>query len=126
MAPAFAAMTGVAAFASLGLPGFSGFVAEFQIFTGSLGPQPLATALSVLGIVLTAGLFLRALRQVFTGPLRLPDAPGTPRAFPDMRGHESLSVVPLLVLAVVLGLAPRFLLDVVEPASRSVLELLAR
>jgi NADH-quinone oxidoreductase subunit M len=126
VAPVFAAMTGVAAFASLGLPGFSGFVAEFQIFTGSLGPRPVATALSVLGILLTAGLFLRALRQVLTGPLRLPDAPGTPRPFADMRTHENLAVVPLLVLAVVLGVAPRFLLDVIEPASRSVLELLAR
>ncbi|MGW3626143.1 complex I subunit 4 family protein [Streptomyces sp. NPDC000880] len=125
-APAFAAMTGLAAFASLGLPGFSGFIAEFQIFTGSLGPRPLATALSVLGILLTAGLFLRALRQIFMGPLRLPDAPGTARTFPDIRPHESAAVVPLLVLAVVLGVAPRFLLDVIEPASRAVLELLAR
>jgi NADH-quinone oxidoreductase subunit M len=126
VAPAFAAMTGVAAFASLGLPGFSGFIAEFQIFTGSLGPRPLATALAVLGILLTAGLFLRALRQIFMGPLRLPDAPGTPRTFPEIRPHESAAVVPLLVLAVVLGVAPRFLLDVIEPASRAVLELLAR
>ncbi|MGW3107552.1 complex I subunit 4 family protein [Streptomyces sp. NPDC001100] len=126
VAPAFAAMTGIAAFASLGLPGFSGFIAEFQIFTGSLGPRPLATSLAVIGILLTAGLFLRALRQLFTGPLHLPDAPGTPRAFPDIRIHEGLAVVPLLVLAVVLGVAPRFLLDIIEPASRSVLELLTR
>ncbi|WNF30083.1 NADH-quinone oxidoreductase subunit M [Streptomyces sp. C11-1] len=125
-APVFAALTGAAAFASLGLPGFSGFIAEFQIFTGSLGPRPLATALSVLGILLTAGLFLRALRQILMGPLRLPDAPGTPRVFPDLRAHEYAGIVPLLVLTVVLGVAPRFLLDVIEPASREVLEQLAR
>ncbi|GAA3388935.1 NADH-quinone oxidoreductase subunit M [Streptomyces roseoviridis] len=125
-APVFAALTGAAAFASLGLPGFSGFIAEFQIFTGSLGPRPLATALSVLGILLTAGLFLRALRQILMGPLRLPDAPGTPRAFPDVRAHEYAGILPLLVLAVILGVAPRFLLDVIEPASRTVLEQLAR
>lgn len=125
-APVFAAMTGLAAFASLGLPGFSGFIAEFQIFTGSLGPQPLATALCVLGIVLTAGLFLRALQRIFMGPLRLPDAPGTPRTFPDIRLHESAAIVPLLVLAVIIGVTPRFLLDVIEPASQAVLELLAR
>lgn len=125
-APVFAALTGVAAFASLGLPGFSGFVAEFQIFAGSLGPRPLATALAVLGILLTAGLFLRALRQILMGPLRLPDAPGTPRAFPDLRAHESAAVVPLLAGAVVLGITPRFLLDVIEPASRAVLELVDR
>ncbi|MET9955396.1 MULTISPECIES: complex I subunit 4 family protein [Streptomyces] len=125
-APVFAALTGAAAFASLGLPGFSGFIAEFQIFTGSLGPRPLATALSVLGILLTAGLFLRALRQILMGPLRLPDAPGTPRVFPDLRAHEYAGIVPLLVLAVILGVAPHFLLDVIEPASRTVLEQLAR
>ncbi|WP_323447389.1 complex I subunit 4 family protein [Streptomyces yaizuensis] len=137
-APVFAALTGAAAFASLGLPGFSGFIAEFQIFTGALGPQPLATALSVLGILLTAGLFLRALRTILMGPLRLPNASGTShpsltphpsrtqRAFPDLRAHEYAGVVPLLVLAVLLGLAPRFLLDVVEPAARTILEQLAR
>jgi NADH-quinone oxidoreductase subunit M len=125
-APAFAGMTAVAAFASLGLPGFSGFIAEFQIFTGSLGPRPLATTLSLLGILLTAGLFLRALQQVFLGPLRLPDAPGAPRPFPDIRPHESAAIVPLLALAVVIGIAPRFLLDVIEPASKAVLGLLAR
>ncbi|MFE0641640.1 NuoM family protein [Streptomyces sp. NPDC058877] len=126
LAPVFAALTGVAAFASLGLPGFSGFVAEFQIFTGSLGPRPLATSLAVLGILLTAALFLRALRQVLMGPLRLPEAPGTPLAFPDLRGHETVAVVPLLAAAVVIGVAPRFLLDVIEPASRTVLEQLTR
>ncbi len=125
-APAFTGMTAVAAFASLGLPGFSGFIAEFQIFTGSLGPRPVATSLSLLGILLTAGLFLRALQKMFLGPLRLPDAPGSPRAFPDVRAHESVAVVPLLMLAVVVGVAPRFLLDVIEPASRAVVELLAR
>lgn len=125
-APAFAGLTAVAAFASLGLPGFSGFIAEFQIFTGSLGPRPLATSLSLLGILLTAGLFLRALQRILLGPPMLPDAPGTPRVFPDLRVHESAAVVPLLALAVVVGVAPRFLLEVVEPASAAVLELLGR
>ncbi|MEU3550849.1 complex I subunit 4 family protein [Streptomyces longwoodensis] len=126
-APVFAALTGVAAFASLGLPGFSGFIAEFQILAGSLGPRPAATAVALLGILLTAGLFLRAFQQIFLGALRLPAlAPGAARPFPDIRAHESAAIAPLLALAVVIGLAPRFLLNVVEPASRAVLELLAR
>lgn len=125
-APVLAGLTTIAAFASLGLPGFSGFIAEFQIFTGSLGQRPVATALSVLGILLTAGLFLRALQKIFFGPLRLPDSPGTPRPFGDLRAHENTAIVPLLALAVVVGIVPRFLLDVIEPASTTVLELLAR
>jgi NADH-quinone oxidoreductase subunit M len=125
-APSFAAMTGVAAFASLGLPGFSGFIAEFQIFTGALAATPIATAIAVVGILVTAGLFLLALSRMLLGELRYPDAPGTPRPFPDVRARELAAVVPLLLLATVIGLAPRFLLDVVEPASRTVNELVAR
>lgn len=125
-APAFAALTGVAVFASLGLPGFSGFIAEFQILAGSLGPRPVATALAVLGVLLTAALLVRALQRMFLGPLRLPDSPGTPRPFPDLRAHEAAAIVPLLALAVVLGVFPRFVLDVVEPFSHTVLELVAR
>ncbi|AWK07699.1 oxidoreductase [Streptomyces spongiicola] len=125
-APLFAALTGVAVFGSLGLPGFSGFIAEFQILAGSLGPRPVATALAVAGILLTAALLVRALQRMFLGPLRLPDTAGASGAFADVRAHEGAAIVPLLALAVVLGLVPRFVLDVIEPASRGVLELLAR
>jgi NADH-quinone oxidoreductase subunit M len=124
--PAFAAAFGVAAFASLGLPGFSGFVAEFQIFAGALPASPVGTVLAVTGILLTAALFLLALQRVFLGDLRTPDAPGTPRAFADLRPTETLSIVPLLALATIIGLLPRVLLDVVEPASAALVELVSR
>lgn len=124
--PVFAGVFAVAAFASLGLPGFSGFIAEFQIFTGGLDAAPVATAIAVTGIVVTAALFLLALQRVFLGELRLPDAPGTPREFADLRTAETLSIVPLLVLATVIGLLPRFLLDAIEPASGALGQLVAR
>ena len=139
--PAFAGLTAVAAFASLGLPGFSGFIAEFQIFTGSLGARPVATALALLGIVITAALFLWALQRVFLGPLRLPEPqdvasdpqpPGETVAIRsatmlvDVRAHEAAAVAPLLLLALAIGVAPRFLLDVIEPAARTVVQLVAR
>ncbi|WP_206793243.1 NuoM family protein [Amycolatopsis sp. MtRt-6] len=117
-APRFAGLTAAAAFASLGLPGFSGFIAEFQIFTGSLGPAPVATVLAFLGILVTAALFLRAFQKVFLGKANEPTA--------DLTAAEGASIAPLLVLAVVVGVFPRFLLDLIEPASQSVLSLLAR
>jgi NADH-quinone oxidoreductase subunit M len=123
--PRFAALTAVAAFASLGIPGFSGFIAEFQIFTGSLASQVTATAIALTGIVLTAALFLRALRGMFLGPARLPPSLG-PGGFGDLAAAEASSIVPLLALALVIGVAPRFLLDVVEPASRTLVGLVAR
>jgi hypothetical protein len=53
-APRFATLFAVGAFASLGLPAFSGFIAEFQVFTGSVAAAPV-TAFAVLGILITAG-----------------------------------------------------------------------
>ena len=125
-APVFAGALGVAAFASLGLPGFSGFIAEFQIFTGSLASATVATALAILGILITAGLFLRALQRLLLGPLRIPDAPGAARGFADLRGSESMSILPLLALTVVIGVAPRFLLDIIEPASTTLINLVSQ
>ncbi|TQM09826.1 complex I subunit 4 family protein [Pseudonocardia kunmingensis] len=124
--PVFAAVFAVAAFASLGLPGFAGFIAEFQIFTGALSSAPVPTAIAVTGILITAGLFLLALQRLFLGPLRTPDAPGTPRPFADLHASEIVAIVPLLALATVIGVLPRFLLDVIEPASRALVELVAR
>ena len=124
--PVFAAVTAVAAFGSLGLPGLSGFIAEFQIFTGSLATAAAATAIAITGILITAALFLRALQRIFTGPLRLPGGPGTPGAFGDLTGTETAGTVPLLALAVVIGITPRFLLDVIEPAARALTHLVGR
>ena len=81
-APRRATLFAVAAFASLGLPGFVGFVAEFQVFTGSIATVP-ATAIALPGILITAALFLRALQRVFTGPA----GEHTPR-FGDLRARE--------------------------------------
>ena len=120
--PVFAAVTAVAAFGCLGLPGLSGFIAEFQIFTGSLATAAVATAIAVTGILITAALFLRALQRIFLGPLRLPGGPGTPAAFGDLTATETAGIVPLLALAVVIGIAPRFLLDVIEPAARTLID----
>ena len=160
-APVFAAALAVAAFGSLGLPGLSGFIAEFQVFAGALPAAPVATVLAVIGILVTAGLFLLALQRLLTGPLVVPGdqdtSESTPDAsaeraavqppepggrdratatlalpetrahrFPDLSRREVAAVVPLLALSVLLGLFPRLLLDVVEPAAAAVAQLVTR
>uniref|UniRef100_A0A5Q5CLL0 NADH dehydrogenase subunit M n=1 Tax=Mycobacterium sp. (strain JLS) TaxID=164757 RepID=A0A5Q5CLL0_MYCSJ len=119
-APKLAALFAVGAFASLGLPGFSGFIAEFQIFAGSIAASPV-TALALPGILLTAALFLRALQRVFTGPTR-----GHAVDFTDLRVPETASVSTLLVLSVAIGLVPRPLLDLIEPATAALVALVGR
>jgi NADH-quinone oxidoreductase subunit M len=119
-APRFATLFAVGAFASLGLPGFSGFIAEFQVFAGSIAAAPL-TALALPGILVTAALFLRALQRLFAGETR-----GRSVRFADLRAAELWSVAPLLLLALVIGVLPRPLLDVIEPAAAAVVDLLGR
>jgi len=119
-APRFAGLFAVAAFASLGLPAFSGFIAEFQVFTGSIGVTWVA-ALALPGILITAALFLRAVQRLLTGP------PGARSVgFADVRGREALAIGGLLVLALVVGIVPGPLLDLITPASHTVVDLVSR
>lgn len=119
-APRLATFFAVGAFASLGLPGLSGFIAEFQIFTGSIAAAPV-TAVALVGILLTAALFLRAVQRIFTGPTR-----GRSVGFADLRPAETWSVGALLVLSLLIGVLPRPLLDIIEPAAEAVVELVGR
>ncbi len=119
-APRFAALFAVGAFASLGLPGLSGFIAEFQIFTGSIAAAPV-TAVALVGILITAALFLRALQRIFAGELR-----GRSDGFADLRPAELWAVGPLLLLSLLIGVLPRPLLDVIEPAADVVVDLVGR
>jgi NADH-quinone oxidoreductase subunit M len=108
-APALTATTLVAAFASLGLPGLAGFVAEFQVFAGTLSIYPWLAGIGLVGIVITAALFLRMLQKVFLGPL-----PERWSAWPDLGRVEAIGLAVLLAFVVLIGVAPAWLLDVID------------
>ena len=105
----------LAAFASLGLPGLAHFPAEFQIFLGTFYVYPVAVIVT-LGIVVTAGLYLRAIQIVFLG-----EPKGEWTGIKDMSGREILSAAPLLVLTVLIGVAPFLLLDVIHATTEVML-----
>lgn len=108
-APALTGMTVVAAFASLGLPSLAGFVAEFQVFTGTLSVFPWLAAVGLVGILITAALFLRMLQKLFLGPL-----PERWMGFADLNGVERATLGTLLAFVVIIGVAPAWLLDVID------------
>ena len=66
--PHFVAFFSIAGLASLGLPGLSGFVAEFNIFLGIFRTYPALGALAILGAAITAVYVLRMMAQAFFGP----------------------------------------------------------
>ena len=103
----------LAAFASLGLPGLAHFPAEFQVFLGALEVYPVAVVV-VLGLAVTAGLYLRAIQIVFLGK-----PSGERLGMKDVDAREVLAVAPLLLLTVLIGVAPFLVLDVVHAATEA-------
>jgi NADH-quinone oxidoreductase subunit M len=105
----------LAAFASLGLPGLAHFPAEFQIFLGTFRVYPAAVVV-VLGLGITAGLYLRAIQVAFLG-----EPMGRWAGMKDLGAREVLAAAPLLLLTVLLGVAPFLVLDVVHATTAGLL-----
>ncbi|PEQ11533.1 oxidoreductase [Novosphingobium sp. PC22D] len=114
VAPKLTAAFILAAFASLGLPGLAGFVAEFQIFAGTFAVHPWLAGLALFGILLTAALFLTMVRALFFGDRKLPDG----RGFPDLSRSETVVLAALLALVVVIGVYPAWLLEPIMASAR--------
>ncbi|HEX7940620.1 MAG TPA: NADH-quinone oxidoreductase subunit M, partial [Gemmatimonadaceae bacterium] len=113
-APALTGLTSLAAFASLGLPGLAGFVGEFQIFIGAYAVFPWLAALGLVGILVTAALFLHLLQHVFLGEM-----PARWAGWPDLGPVEITALGVLLALVVIIGVAPAPLLAAIDAGVRA-------
>jgi NADH-quinone oxidoreductase subunit M len=110
--PVYGTLTAVAMFASLGLPGLAQFPAELQIFLGTFDVYPAIAVIALVGLAVTAALFLLALQRAFLGE------PGERwSVLRDLGGRELAALVPLIVLTVALGVYPRLALDLISAAS---------
>jgi NADH-quinone oxidoreductase subunit M len=97
----------VAMFSSLGLPGLNGFVGEFLIFKGSFAITASFTAVAVIGLLVTAIVFIRAMQALFSGPLT-----ESCSAFPDLLPREKIAIIPVTLLMFAIGLAPQFMFNI--------------
>ncbi len=107
--PVFTGLMGIAMFSSLGLPGLNGFVGEFLIFKGSFPLVTWATALSVIGLLVTAIFILGILQRVFSGPLN-----EKWMNLPDLTIGERLALAPAIGLMFALGLLPQLVLSIIN------------
>ena len=113
----------IAGIASMGLPGFSGFVAELEVLVGSWRANPLWAASAGIGIVLGVAYTWRALQKAFFSDIR-PTAEDHPKegwslgaiTWPEVTGFSLLTAASLVV-----GIYPRILLDTIEPAVKTLL-----
>jgi len=99
-----------AAFASIGLPGFSGFIGEFLSLIGTFIIEKPYAVIGAIGVVLAAVYLLWAFQRAFMGVPR-----GDNAKLPEIRPYELAAVVPLLGLSLFLGLYPKPVLDRIEP-----------
>jgi NADH-quinone oxidoreductase subunit M len=110
----------VAMFSSLGLPGLNGFIGEFLIFKGSFAVAASFTAVAVIGLLVTAIVFARAMQSLFSGPLA-----ESCSAFPDLGRTEKLVVVPVTLLMFAIGIAPQFVFNIFNSTVVQMARLLA-
>lgn len=105
---------------SMGMPGFSGFVAEFPIFMGVWQVSGFAAILASISIVITAAYVLLVVRRAFFGDL--------PAQF---EGHihsisvlDKVAIVTLLLMMITLGMFPNVMVPMVSQGVENVLRLL--
>jgi NADH-quinone oxidoreductase subunit M len=105
---------------SMGMPGFSGFVAEFPIFMGIWKTQWMVAVLAAVSIVVTASYVLLVVRRVFFG--KLPT---------EFEGHitsinvlDKISLIFLMGLMVAIGVFPALMVPWVQSGVQHVLALL--
>lgn len=116
-APIFCGLMGIALFASIGLPGLSGFVGELLILKGAVALTTWAAALSTGGLLMTAVFLLTLAQKVWHGPLE-----PTHARFADLTWRERLTVTPALGLIFLLGVYPQCVLKFINPTVLNLVE----
>jgi NADH-quinone oxidoreductase subunit M len=118
--PVYAAVFGFFVFASVGLPGLSGFVGEFLVFVGAYAYNPWVAAASAFVMIFAAAYLLWMVQRVLFGPLS-EFLSGLGHHLTDIRPVEILTLAPLGALVVVLGLLPGLILGLIDGSVADVL-----
>jgi len=118
--PLYGGISAIIFFAALGLPGLCGFVGEFWVVLATWNYNRVFAILAAATVVITAAYILWTMQRVFLG------TNPAYKDFPDITPRELLCIVPLVVLAVLLGVAPNLLLYWMEPTVTGLVNSLAR
>ncbi len=119
--PTLATFFTIGGLASLGLPGLSGFVAEFMVFYGAWQVNRFLAIVAIIGIVFTAAYVLRVLQRCFWGPLK-PSLAG----MPDARPVEIICLTILTAFIIGVGMIPGPLVKIINSGVGPVLSVLGK
>jgi len=111
--PRYGSLATLGFFASLGLPSLCGFIGEIWVLLGTYSApfpwaKPMAFA-AAFGVVLTAGYILWMIQRVYLGKKREEYA-----SFPDADARETAILFPMAVLAIFLGVLPKYTFDLMN------------
>jgi NADH-quinone oxidoreductase subunit M len=114
--PFAAATFAIAGFASMGLPGFSGFPAELQVLIGAWYAFPVFALLAGLGILVGVAYTLRAMQKSFFGDGGATAETGEAHPLPPITVPEKIGAIILIGTTLVIGLCPGLLLNLIVPS----------
>ena len=103
---------------SVGLPLLNGFVGEFLVLSGAFQAKQICGILAATGVIWSACYLLWMYQRVFYGPITNP-ANATLR---DLDARERVSLWPLAVAALVMGVAPMLWLHSISPSVAAALK----
>jgi len=110
----------IGGFVSMGMPGFSGFVAEYPIFLGVWKTHWLVAVICALSIIITAGYILLVVRRVFFGQMSEKlESHVTPITVLD-----KIAIGTLCFFMILLGLFPAFMVPLVDSGVKYILDIL--
>ncbi len=123
--PLYGTLALIVTLSSAGLPGLNGFVGEFTIMLGAFGSQALGSpwfgGLAALGVILAAVYLLHMFEKVFLGPVTNDEN----RSLKDISAREILTLLPILILIFWIGLYPQPFLNLINPAVKQLVSLVA-
>jgi NADH-quinone oxidoreductase subunit M len=104
----------VAGAASMGMPGFSGFVAELQVLIGAFRLSPWLVVGAGVGIVITVAYILHALHKVFFAEEEAGRGGKPAWSLPGISVPEKVAGMILMALLVIIGIYPSVMLDMIK------------
>jgi NADH-quinone oxidoreductase subunit M len=115
--PKYATFFLLTVLASVGLPLMNGFIGEFLVMSGAFQANPWYGILAATGVIWSACYLLWMYQRVFYGQVKH----DVNKTLPDLNVREKTALVPIVVAALVMGVAPLLWLGAIDPAVQAAL-----
>jgi NADH-quinone oxidoreductase subunit M len=121
--PVYTSFVLVGFFATLGLPGLSGFIGEVMVFLGAFKSKLVPGWIAIIstgGLVFGAGYCLWTIQRMFFGQYGVREK----GEMTDVNGREKLMLLPLAILIITLGIFPQLIIKYINPFSLQLVQLI--